>query len=112
MGDIRTELQDRFGPIPEPVEDLLYLVNVKLVAADAGVESINVHGGAATLNLVQPVRGARFALEKALGPGAKVGNRQIHIRLAQGDSWKETLVTALQRLLEFARRLEMAVAAR
>ena len=112
VDDIRTELQDRFGPVPEPVEDLLYLVNVRLLAGDAGVESINVHGGMATLNLVQGVRGAMLALEKALGPGVKVGNRQIHIRLGQGVSWKEVLVSALEGLLEFARRLEMTLAGR
>ena len=110
VDDIRTELQDRFGPPPEPVEELLYLVNIRLLAGEAGVESINVHGGMATLNLVQGVRGARLALEKALGPGVKVGNHQIHIRLGQGDAWKDTVVSALEGLLEFARRLEMTLA--
>ncbi len=111
VDDLRGELLDRFGPLPSPVEELLYLVNVKLLAAEAGVESITMQDGEATLNLVQAVSGARFALEKALGPGVKVGNHQIHLRLRQDDTWKDGLVTALEGLREFAKRLEMTQSA-
>jgi len=32
---------DRFGKLPKQVENLLYLLNIKLVAGQIGVESIN-----------------------------------------------------------------------
>jgi len=40
-GQIGEELVDRFGKLPKQVENLLYLLNVKLLAGQLGVESIN-----------------------------------------------------------------------
>ncbi len=40
-GQVGEELVDRFGKLPKPVENLLYLLNVKLLAGQLGVESIN-----------------------------------------------------------------------
>jgi transcription-repair coupling factor (superfamily II helicase) len=39
---VRTELRDRFGPLPPPVELLLQLTEVKLVAAERGISAIEV----------------------------------------------------------------------
>jgi transcription-repair coupling factor (superfamily II helicase) len=39
--DTGDELVDRFGKLPKQVENLLYLLNIKLVAGQLGVESIN-----------------------------------------------------------------------
>jgi transcription-repair coupling factor (superfamily II helicase) len=38
---IGEELVDRFGKLPKQVENLLYLLNIKLVAGRLGVECIN-----------------------------------------------------------------------
>ena len=35
------ELTDRFGPIPDPVENLLYQLRIKILALRAGVSSIS-----------------------------------------------------------------------
>ena len=40
LGALTLELRDRFGPPPEPALNLLYLVQLKCLAARAGVESI------------------------------------------------------------------------
>ena len=40
LGALTLELRDRFGPPPEAALNLLYLVQLKVVAARAGVESI------------------------------------------------------------------------
>ena len=109
--DIKEELRDRFGPLPEVVDNLLYLVDLKLLAGKAGAESITQSGGTITLALREAVGGAGLALEKALGPLVRVGNQQIHLRVRRGeDRWKVDLVRSLEQLLSFKEHLESAVA--
>ncbi len=106
VDDIREELRDRFGPLHQVVENLLYLLDLKLLAGEAGVESITQSNSTVTLALQEAVGGARLALEKALGPLARVGNQQVHIRVRlEGDSWRGTLVEVLERFLAFRERL-------
>ncbi len=104
--DIREELRDRFGPLPEVVENLLYLVDMKLLAGEAGIESVTQSGSTITLTLTEAVGGARLALEKALGPLVRVGNQQVHVSIRRaGDRWKESLVRILERLKGFRERV-------
>ncbi|MBI2866598.1 MAG: transcription-repair coupling factor, partial [Chloroflexi bacterium] len=42
---IRQEWLDRFGPLPQAVEDLLYVVRVKALATRAGLSSVAAEGG-------------------------------------------------------------------
>ena len=41
MGKLRAEMQDRFGPLPEPVETLFRLIELKLEAAELRVVAIS-----------------------------------------------------------------------
>ena len=112
VDDIRDEMLDRFGLFPSSVEELLYLVGIKILATESAVESITLNGRIITLGLAEPVSGARLALEKALGPTVKVGNQQIRIQLGRGEaSWKEPLTDTLENLRDFGRRLAMTLAA-
>ena len=104
--DIREELRDRFGPLPGQVENLLYMVDLKLLAGESQVESITQSGATVTVTLLEAVGGARLALEKALGPLAKVGNQQVRLNLrGAGDRWQESLVTILERLKAFREQM-------
>ena len=110
--DTREEFRDRFGPVPEAVENLLYLVDLKVLAAGASVESITQTGATATMVLQEQVGGARLALERALGPLCRVGNQQIHVRFPRRDpeEWKPILVTVLERLTAFREQLRETMA--
>ena len=110
--DIREEARDRFGPLPQAVDNLLYLVNLKILAGEAGIESITKSGSTITLALLEPVGGGRLPLEKALGPLARVGNQQIHVApQSSGDRWKGSVVQVVERLLEFREQLQTTVGA-
>ena len=109
--DIREELRDRFGPLPWEADNLLYLVGLKLLAWGAGVESINQSGATITLTLLEPVGGARLALERALGPLATVGNQQVRVSVRRTDPrWTEGLLWVLERLVTFREQVALAVA--
>ena len=104
------ELRDRFGPVPESVENLLYIVELKALASTSAVESVNRRGPQVTLTLREPVGGAGPALEKALGPEVRVGNRQVRIQMQTFDAEeKARLTNILQRLVAFRERIEAAV---
>ncbi len=103
---LREELQDRFGPLPEAVENLLYLLEVRVMAEQAGVEAITLEAEEGVLRLKSPVEGARLALEKALGGLAQVGNTQIRIAWhPQQRVWKERLLVVLESLDAFQARI-------
>ena len=106
MEDLKEEMKDRFGPLPDAAENLLYLVDLKILAGEAGVESITQSGSSVTLALRESAGGARLALEKALGPHSRVGNQQVHVRLTGPDEqWRRTLKETVERLKEFGAQM-------
>jgi transcription-repair coupling factor (superfamily II helicase) len=101
--ELRQELRDRFGEPPEEVASLLYGVRVKLLAASAGVESVATEGDYLALRLRESLGGAGPALQRQLGPRARVGDRLI--RLEIGSAWREHLVTTLEDVAAFRERV-------
>ena len=103
--DMREELRDRFGPLPRDVDNLLYLVSLKIMARQMGVQSIASSDTDITLTLKDSVGGARLIMERSLGGWASVGNRQIKLnRRLMGSKWRAVLDLTLQRLKEFQER--------
>jgi transcription-repair coupling factor (superfamily II helicase) len=95
--DMARELQDRFGPLPEPVENLLYMVRVKVLAIAAGVSSVSAQGRYIVLKPQRTdsplkIRGARGVIHVYPDAAVKMGATQIKLdtRLL-GDRWKEVL---------------------
>ena len=90
--DMREELRDRFGPLPRDVDNLLYLVSLKIMARQMGVQSIASSDTDITLTLKDSVGGARLIMERSLGGWASVGNRQIKLnRRLMGSKWRAIL---------------------
>ncbi|MFQ6027872.1 MAG: transcription-repair coupling factor [Dehalococcoidia bacterium] len=110
--DLREELRDRFGPLPESVENLLLLVDLRALGAMLGIESITQSKDSITLGFRDLVGSARVPLQRALGPSVNVGNQQMHLsRRSLGDQWFSRLTRTLERLQVFQERLrEMAAA--
>jgi len=92
--DMDREFRERFGPLPQPVGNLLYIVKIKVLAAMAGVSSVSTQGKQIVL---KPQEGAiesvvKQCLSKGYGAAVKVGTAQIKLdtRLL-GDRWKVIL---------------------
>ncbi len=106
IDDMRDELRDRFGHLPSPVDNLLYLVSLKVLAREIRIESITSSDTEVTLTLKDSVGGARMVLERSLGQWAAVGNRQIRLnRSLMGPSWREGLNSTLQGIKEFQEKI-------
>ena len=102
LPEIREELRDRFGPMPEEVENLMKVAEVRAVAGAAGAESVIRSTDSIVITLRNAVGGAKAPLQRALGPAAQVGNAQIQMPLRPlGEQWLARLNRTLERLQVF-----------
>ena len=97
VADIARELHDRFGALPEPVENLLYVVKIKALAVQAGVSSISTQGRHIVIkphatDSPLKVRGAGGVMNRYPDSAVKIGPTQIKLdtRLL-GNRWTEVL---------------------
>jgi transcription-repair coupling factor (superfamily II helicase) len=95
---IGEEMVDRFGKLPKQVENLLYLLNIKLLAGQLGVESINKQEDQIVISFGEGRSLAQVKLpvvEKWL----KVGTSQIRLDLRfLTHRWQKAIEDVLIRL--------------
>jgi transcription-repair coupling factor (superfamily II helicase) len=97
------EFKDRFGLLPEPVENLLYIVKIKVLATRAKVSSISTQGRQIVIKPQETVIASRSCEPKAwqaakqspvksYDGAVKIGATQVKLdtRLL-GDRWKVVL---------------------
>ena len=86
---LQDEMEDRFGPVPSAVKELLWVARVRILAQQAGVTSISRMGSDI---VIVPGRMDALAVHLDLGPAVKVGNTQIRINTARiGNKWRRLL---------------------
>jgi transcription-repair coupling factor (superfamily II helicase) len=99
---IGEELVDRFGKLPKQVENLLYLLNIKLLAGQLGVESINKQEDQIVISFGEGHSLAQLKLavvEKWL----KVGTSQIRLDLRYlTHRWQKAIEDVLVRVRDQA----------
>ncbi|HXZ30316.1 MAG TPA: transcription-repair coupling factor [Dehalococcoidia bacterium] len=101
--DVTREFQDRFGPLPQPVDNLLYIVKIKVLAMRAKVSSISTQGRQIVIKPQETVIEVSRSPEHSEGaakqsPGksydgaVKIGATQIRLDTKLlGDRWKVVL---------------------
>ncbi len=92
------ELVDRFGPMPEEAEDLLFVVRIKILAREARVDRIGREGDRLALHRSDLDRPDWRTLERRLPEGCRVGRRRVYIPI--DAHWR----SRLERVLEGLRR--------
>ena len=55
-----SEFCDRFGPLPEQVENLFYQMKIKILATQAGFSSVSIESGQLVLRYPKEVDPARY----------------------------------------------------
>ncbi|MCL0053330.1 transcription-repair coupling factor, partial [Dehalococcoidales bacterium] len=92
VDDLAHELSDRFGALPIEVKNLLYAVEIKALAAKAGIQSISTEDGQIILRLIQGMKFNKQKLELIFKNGIKVGTTQLRLNLRQlGSEWQKVL---------------------
>jgi transcription-repair coupling factor (superfamily II helicase) len=100
--DMAGEFQDRFGLVPSPVENLLYIVRIKILAMKAKVSSISTEGRQIVISSESVIasrscepkawQAAKQSLSRRHGAAVKIGATQIKLDTkALGDRWMKIL---------------------
>ncbi len=96
VAEMSQELQDRFGPPPEPVRNLLYVLQVKALAIRAKVNAIGREDDQLALRSDALEAMDRAQLQQRLGPRARVGRRQVLLPFSEGTDWQKELLRVLE----------------
>ena len=98
---IRAELRDRFGPLPQQVEDLLLAVEIRGQTGQLRgmVRAIAAEGAEIVVRLRDVYWLDREVIRRAL-PRASVGHLQIRLSGLAGTDWRQDVRTLIE---EFAR---------
>ena len=108
IGEFSAEMTDRFGPIPDPLGNLLYQLRVKLLAGRAGVTTIYTESNQVRIKMDNE-HIDRQSLQHFLGSGVRVSKTALWLdpNLSTSDL-KVRLVQILERVgewkIEAARR--------
>jgi transcription-repair coupling factor (superfamily II helicase) len=98
IAEIEQELQDRFGPLPEPTQALMFQLRVKVLAQKAGASSISLEGGQMVIKS-DPLQDAdRIGLQQRLGEMARVARRMVIIPQYNQRDWQKLLVIVLEKM--------------
>jgi transcription-repair coupling factor (superfamily II helicase) len=95
---LRGELRDRFGPIPEPVEGLFRAVAVRLAAEAAHVPEVRAESRGVTLKWPRYDRHAVSVALSTAGFRPTLASNQVRIPVAAGRDPVDVAVRALTAL--------------
>ncbi len=88
VADLMQELRDRFGELPEPALNLIYLVQLKALAMKAGISAISADGDQIILQFAGAVPGNVDRLRRRFGPALAIGRSQMRLSRAHaGANW-------------------------
>jgi transcription-repair coupling factor (superfamily II helicase) len=97
---LSSEFEDRFGPLPEMVQNLLYQIRVKLRAEKIGLASIGWEAGQVVLRFPSgPDPHDEQRLED-LGPDIRGGRGAYWCTFGKDPDWMPRLLDTLQRIPE------------
>jgi transcription-repair coupling factor (superfamily II helicase) len=100
IDEMEKELADRFGPLPPPVQNLMYQLRLKSLARDAGVGVIGLDNDRLMLRSGRGNDLDRDKLKHVLGERVAVGRRDVW--LPQEPGWREELVSVLEKMARIA----------
>lgn len=92
------EFADRFGPLPGPVQNLLYQLKVRIMAEKVGVLSIGTEDGLITLRFPKLPEGISQRDFPPLGKDIRVGKNTLWLPYNTQLNWQDRLVEILQAL--------------
>ncbi len=96
LDELEQELVDRFGPLPPPARNLLYLVRLRVLGAQAGITAISCLGRQVVIRMAQ---GIKPEVREKLAPPVRAGTNQIKLSLREAkDDWPHLLERLLSQL--------------
>jgi len=106
LGVLRDELEDRFGPVPEPLSNLLDLQTARIKLGQAGARSVSFRAGLLTVTPID-LEPERAAALKQRSDGVKIepGRSQVSFRVSDDPQERfPAVVKAADDLLAISRQ--------
>ena len=100
LAAIEMEFEDRFGPLPEQVRNLIFQIKIKLLAARGGLSSVAFEGRQIVLRYPSLPDGIDSRNLPELGRGVMAGKNayRIHFTDPETEPWREILVETLLKI--------------
>jgi transcription-repair coupling factor (superfamily II helicase) len=95
ISSLYEEFNDRFGPPPEPVRNLLFQLKIKILAEGAGLASLNSENGQFSLRFPNSEIPPDLP---SLGPHVRVGKTALWILYKSILNWPDLLIEILSEL--------------
>jgi transcription-repair coupling factor (superfamily II helicase) len=101
---LREELEDRFGPVPEPLENLIKLQDARIKLGRAGARSVDFVGGKLTVAPIElDLKGARALRERIPEAVYESGRSTVRVRVPDEPEERfPAVVAAAEAVLEVA----------
>jgi transcription-repair coupling factor (superfamily II helicase) len=99
IDDLAQEFGDRFGALPPEVRNLLYALRIKILAAKAGIESIDTIDRQIVIRRFQGMPFDKQKLQPLLKEGIMIGTTQLRLTPKRlGNEWQKALEEVLKRI--------------
>jgi transcription-repair coupling factor (superfamily II helicase) len=99
IDNIAEELADRFGPIPDALDNLLFQLRIKSLATVARVSAVSTEVGQIQVRLPEQNGTDRIRLQGSLGNKVRVSRKAIWLgRDLKESEWRVLLVQILEKL--------------
>ncbi len=95
---LQGEFIDRFGPLPAPLTNLFYQIEVRTLAEAVGVSSISVEKGMITIRFPSLAPGSPPRQFPSLGQHIRTGKNTIWFAQNEEKDWQSQLVNLLKTL--------------
>lgn len=92
---LEAELDDRFGPLPTEVQNLLYQIRIKIAASRADVRAVTLHNKQILIRLPDDLA---VSLQVDLGADVRRSKKGLWLRRAGNPNWPNELKDVLEKL--------------
>ncbi|HEM60660.1 MAG TPA: DEAD/DEAH box helicase, partial [Chloroflexi bacterium] len=101
IDEIRQELQDRFGDLPEEAQNLLYLLRVKVLATEAGVATVSTDDSRIVIGLGTIGEVKRRRADGRLPKRARVVDDRLILQASlRQNVWRRELEETLKEMVQ------------
>lgn len=97
LRDVEGELKDRFGEVPADVRNLLYIMRIKVLAAQAGIRKISTEDKQVVLALENAASPELDSVLRGFGRSVRIGRTRVRLDMRQlGLHWQKMLEQVLR----------------
>ena len=106
INDFEKELKDRFGNFPIEVENLIFILKLKIETGLTGAQSITKNGKQILIQFPYGLSNMKSILNKTIGESWQIGNQQIRCHIDDlGENWETQLLESMTKLVSLQQDL-------